>query len=73
MPAETVRFKCCIYLYDCNTSCVYPNPVSLCKPISLSIIKLLLLLLGCFALMHHLMGDFYKLYVKKEHPLKNLC
>ena len=31
VPVEIVRFEHCIHWYNCITSCVYLNPVSLCK------------------------------------------
>jgi len=46
VPAEIVSFEHCIHSYNRITSCVYLNPLSLCKPISLSEIKVLSLL-GC--------------------------
>jgi len=46
VPAEIVRFEHCIHSYNRITSCVYLNPLSLCKPISSSEIKVLSLL-GC--------------------------
>ena len=38
---ETVRFERSIHLFDCNTSWVNLNIVSLFKPVSLSKIKVL--------------------------------
>ena len=46
VPVEIIRFQHCIHSYDRITSCVYLNPLRLWKPISLSDIKVLLLL-GC--------------------------
>ena len=41
VPVETVRFERSIHLFDCNTSWVNLNIVSLFKPVSLSKIKVL--------------------------------
>ena len=41
VPVETVRFERSIHLFDCNTSWVNLNIVSLYKPVSLAKIKVL--------------------------------
>ena len=59
VPAVNTKFELDIPLCSCNTSCVYSDPVRVGKPISLSIIRRLLLYLSCRLLLGRVLLHIY--------------